>query len=58
MACFVTGPDVAKRLYDDYRRTYAATHGAECSPDRLAYGVGVYVADTEAEARAGAEKLR
>lgn len=58
MACFVTGPDVAGRLYDDYRRVYAATHGTEATPDRLAYGVGVYVADSESAARAGAEKLR
>ncbi|MGI5129862.1 LLM class flavin-dependent oxidoreductase [Pseudonocardia sp. CA-107938] len=58
MACFVTGWDMTKKLYDSYRETYTATNGVECPADRLAYGVQVFVGETEAQARVGAEKLR
>jgi len=59
MACFVTGFDVTKALFDEYRRHYGlANDGAACPPDRLAYGVQVYVADSEEKARAGAMALR
>ena len=59
MACFVTGWDATKLLFGEYRKTWAATHdGAECPDDRLAYGVQVFVADSEAQALAGAEQLR
>ncbi|HCB05112.1 MAG TPA: LLM class flavin-dependent oxidoreductase [Nocardioides sp.] len=59
MAAFVTGPTVARGLFDEYRRVYAESHGGATAPDdRLGYGVQVFVADTEAAAREGALKLR
>jgi alkanesulfonate monooxygenase SsuD/methylene tetrahydromethanopterin reductase-like flavin-dependent oxidoreductase (luciferase family) len=58
MACFVTGADVARTLYDTYRSAYLAAHGREAGPDRLAYGVQVFVADSERQALEGAEVLR
>jgi alkanesulfonate monooxygenase SsuD/methylene tetrahydromethanopterin reductase-like flavin-dependent oxidoreductase (luciferase family) len=58
MACFVTGWDITKALFDSYRKTWVATHGTPCPADRLAYGVQVYVADGEREAQEGASMLR
>jgi alkanesulfonate monooxygenase SsuD/methylene tetrahydromethanopterin reductase-like flavin-dependent oxidoreductase (luciferase family) len=59
MACFVTGFDATRVLFDEYRRHYAlANDGAACPPDRLAYGVQVYVADSEEKARQGAMAMR
>src|SRR5262249_36921751 len=59
MACFVTGYEMTKALYDEYRTSYAAAHGGAPAPDdRLAYGVQVYVADNEQAAREGAMALR
>jgi alkanesulfonate monooxygenase SsuD/methylene tetrahydromethanopterin reductase-like flavin-dependent oxidoreductase (luciferase family) len=58
MASFVTGFEITKTLYDTYRQHYIQTHGTDCPDDRLAYGVQVYVADNETEAREGALMLR
>jgi alkanesulfonate monooxygenase SsuD/methylene tetrahydromethanopterin reductase-like flavin-dependent oxidoreductase (luciferase family) len=59
MACFVTGFEAAKTLYDTYRTSYRETHdGAEADNDRLAYGVQVFVADTAEKAYEGATILR
>ena len=59
MASFVTGHEMTKALYGEYRRHYAAANGgAACPDDRLAYGVQVYVADSEEAAREGAMALR
>jgi alkanesulfonate monooxygenase SsuD/methylene tetrahydromethanopterin reductase-like flavin-dependent oxidoreductase (luciferase family) len=59
MASFVTGYEMTRALYSEYRTHYAAVHGgAACPDDRLAYGVQVYVADSEEAAREGAMMLR
>jgi alkanesulfonate monooxygenase SsuD/methylene tetrahydromethanopterin reductase-like flavin-dependent oxidoreductase (luciferase family) len=58
MACFVTGSEVAKTLYETYRSAYRAAHGREADADRLAYGVQVFVADSEQQALEGAQVLR
>jgi len=52
MACFVTGWDVTKKLYDSYRETYTATNGVECPANRLAYGVQVFVGELAPVGRA------
>lgn len=58
-ACLMTGQAMTKALFDEYRRSYAAAHdGAQAPPERLAYGVQVYVADSERAAREGAVGLR
>jgi alkanesulfonate monooxygenase SsuD/methylene tetrahydromethanopterin reductase-like flavin-dependent oxidoreductase (luciferase family) len=57
-ATFLTGFDTTKRIYDSYRRGWReAGRGHDVPIDRLAYAALVYVGDTEAKARAGAEKL-
>jgi alkanesulfonate monooxygenase SsuD/methylene tetrahydromethanopterin reductase-like flavin-dependent oxidoreductase (luciferase family) len=57
-ATFLTGFDTTKRIYESYRRGWReAGRGQEVPIDRLAYAALVYVGDTEAKARAGAEKL-
>ncbi len=57
-ATFLTGFDTTKRIYDSYRRGWReAGRGQDVPIDRLAYAALVYVGDTEAKARAGAEKL-
>jgi alkanesulfonate monooxygenase SsuD/methylene tetrahydromethanopterin reductase-like flavin-dependent oxidoreductase (luciferase family) len=59
MASFVTGLEMTKALYSEYRTNYAGAHGEVPAPDdRLAYGVQVYVADSEQAAREGAMALR
>ena len=57
-ATFLTGFDTTKRIYNSYRRGWReAGRGQDVPIDRLAYAALVYVGDTEAKARAGAEKL-
>jgi alkanesulfonate monooxygenase SsuD/methylene tetrahydromethanopterin reductase-like flavin-dependent oxidoreductase (luciferase family) len=58
MACFVTGADAARTLYETYRAAYKAAHDREADADRLAYGVQVFVGDSEQEALEGAQVLR
>jgi alkanesulfonate monooxygenase SsuD/methylene tetrahydromethanopterin reductase-like flavin-dependent oxidoreductase (luciferase family) len=57
-ATFLTGFDTTKRIYESYRRGWReAGRGQDVPIDRLAYAALIYVGDTEAKARAGAEKL-
>jgi alkanesulfonate monooxygenase SsuD/methylene tetrahydromethanopterin reductase-like flavin-dependent oxidoreductase (luciferase family) len=56
-ATFLSGYDGTKAIFDAYRASCAA-RGTEAAEDRLAYAALVYVADTEAAALAGAERLR
>jgi alkanesulfonate monooxygenase SsuD/methylene tetrahydromethanopterin reductase-like flavin-dependent oxidoreductase (luciferase family) len=57
-ATFLTGFDTTKRIYEAYRRGWReAGRGQDVPIDRLAYAALVYVSDTEARARAGADKL-
>ena len=57
-ATFLTGFDTTKRIYDGYRKGWReAGRGHDVPIDRLAYAALIYVGDTEARARAGAEKL-
>lgn len=57
-ATFLTGFDTTKRIYDAYRRGWReAGRGQDVPIERLAYAALIYVGDTEAKARAGAEKL-
>lgn len=48
----------AKAFFDAYRAAYAEAHGRPAPRDRLAYIALSVTADTEAEARARAERLR
>jgi alkanesulfonate monooxygenase SsuD/methylene tetrahydromethanopterin reductase-like flavin-dependent oxidoreductase (luciferase family) len=56
-ATMATGYDGAKRIFDAYRETYRATHGAEPAPDRFAFLGFCHVAENETAARAGTEEL-
>jgi alkanesulfonate monooxygenase SsuD/methylene tetrahydromethanopterin reductase-like flavin-dependent oxidoreductase (luciferase family) len=57
-ATFLTGFDETRKIYDNYRRGWRdAGRGNDVPIDRLAYAALVYVGKSEAEARAGAEKL-
>jgi alkanesulfonate monooxygenase SsuD/methylene tetrahydromethanopterin reductase-like flavin-dependent oxidoreductase (luciferase family) len=57
-ATFLTGPDGTRAIYDNYRAGWRdAGRGDEVPINRLAYAALVYVGDTEAAARSGAEKL-
>ena len=57
-ATFLTGYDGTRRVYDAYRRGWReAGRGQDVPIDRLAYAALVYVGESEAEARAGAEKI-
>ena len=57
-ATFLTGFDTTKRIYEAYRRGWReAGRGQDVPIDRLAYAALIYVGETEARARAGAEKL-
>ncbi|MDA0241193.1 MAG: LLM class flavin-dependent oxidoreductase [Proteobacteria bacterium] len=56
-ATMTTGYDRTREIYDAYRKVYRETHGSEAPTDRFAFlGFG-HVADTETEARKGAEAL-
>jgi alkanesulfonate monooxygenase SsuD/methylene tetrahydromethanopterin reductase-like flavin-dependent oxidoreductase (luciferase family) len=57
-ATFLTGYDGTRRVYDAYRRGWReAGRGQDVPVNRLAYAALVYVGDSEAQARAGAEKI-
>jgi alkanesulfonate monooxygenase SsuD/methylene tetrahydromethanopterin reductase-like flavin-dependent oxidoreductase (luciferase family) len=57
-ATFLTGFDTTKRIFEAYRRGWReAGRGQNVPIDRLAYAALIYVGDTEAKAKAGAEKL-
>jgi alkanesulfonate monooxygenase SsuD/methylene tetrahydromethanopterin reductase-like flavin-dependent oxidoreductase (luciferase family) len=57
-ATFLTGFDGTRAVFDAYRKGWReAGRGNEIPLDRLAYAALVYTAPSEAEARAGAEKL-
>ena len=57
-ATFLTGYANTKPVFEGYRRGWReAGRGRDVPIDRLAYAAFVYTADTEAKARAGAEKL-
>lgn len=58
VATVLTGLEGTKQVYASYRKAWqAAGHGNDVPLDRLTYGTFVYTGETEAEARAGAEKL-
>jgi alkanesulfonate monooxygenase SsuD/methylene tetrahydromethanopterin reductase-like flavin-dependent oxidoreductase (luciferase family) len=57
-ATFLTGFKETRKIYESYRAGWReAGRGDKVPIDRLAYASLVYVGKTEAEARAGAEKL-
>lgn len=56
VATFLTGFDVAKKIFDTYRATDSGL-GRETPTDRLAYAALVYVGDNDEEGFAGARKL-
>jgi alkanesulfonate monooxygenase SsuD/methylene tetrahydromethanopterin reductase-like flavin-dependent oxidoreductase (luciferase family) len=57
-ATFLTGFEGTRRIFDAYRQAWRAAGRGDLVPkDRLAYAALVYTGETEAEARAGAEKL-
>lgn len=56
LATFLTGFDVAKKIFDTYRATNSEL-GRETPTDRLAYAALVYAGDTDEEGFAGARKL-
>ena len=57
-ATFLTGFDETRKIFDSYRAGWReAGRGQDIPVNRLAYAALVYVADTEAKAHAGAEKL-
>ncbi len=58
LATFLTGYDRTPGVFNSYRAGYSEFgHGSETPLDRLAYSGLVYVGDTEAEGRAGGQKL-
>jgi alkanesulfonate monooxygenase SsuD/methylene tetrahydromethanopterin reductase-like flavin-dependent oxidoreductase (luciferase family) len=57
-ATFLTGYKDTQAIYDNYRAGWReAGRGHDVPVNRLAYACLLYVGDTEAEARSGAEKL-
>jgi alkanesulfonate monooxygenase SsuD/methylene tetrahydromethanopterin reductase-like flavin-dependent oxidoreductase (luciferase family) len=56
VATFLTGFEIAKRIFETYRDTTTSL-GRETPSDRLAYAALVYTGDTDEEGRAGARKL-
>ena len=57
-ATFLTGFDGTPAIYESYRKGWReAGRGGDVPVNRLAYAALVYTGETEAEARAGAEKL-
>jgi alkanesulfonate monooxygenase SsuD/methylene tetrahydromethanopterin reductase-like flavin-dependent oxidoreductase (luciferase family) len=57
-ATFLTGFDGTRAVFDAYRKGWRDAGRGDTVPlDRLAYAALVYTAPSEAEARAGAEKL-
>jgi len=57
-ATFLTGFGGTPAIYESYRKGWReAGHGPDVPVDRLAYAALVYVGESDAEARSGAEKL-
>ena len=57
-ATFLTGFEGTRSIYESYRKGWReAGRGDEVPINRLAYAALVYTADTEAKAKAGADKL-
>lgn len=56
-AVFLAGYMNVRRIFDGYRDAYLKFHGRPANPDRLAYAALIYVGETPAKARAGAEKI-
>jgi alkanesulfonate monooxygenase SsuD/methylene tetrahydromethanopterin reductase-like flavin-dependent oxidoreductase (luciferase family) len=56
-AVFLAGYPGIRPIFDGYRQGYTARHGTHAPLDRLAYAALIYVADDEAAAKAGGEKL-
>ena len=56
-AVFLAGYPGIRSIFDGYRTGYLARHGKDAPIDRLAYCALIYVADDEAEAKAGGETL-
>jgi alkanesulfonate monooxygenase SsuD/methylene tetrahydromethanopterin reductase-like flavin-dependent oxidoreductase (luciferase family) len=57
-ATFLTGFDATRKVFDGYRKGWReAGRGQDVPIDRLAYAALIYVGESEARAKAGAEKL-
>ena len=56
-AVFLAGYSRIRELFGGYREAYLEMHGEHAPFDRLGYLALIYVGDTEAAAREGAEKL-
>ena len=56
-AVFLAGYPGVRSIFDGYRQGYRTRHGADAPLDRLAYCALVYVADDEAEAKAGGNEV-
>lgn len=56
-AVFLAGYGGIRKIFDAYRAAYLAAHQVAAPLDRLAYCALIYVADTPALAREGAQKL-
>ena len=54
---FLAGYQSIRSIFDGYRAAYETAHAAPAPVDRLAYAALVYVGETSAKARDGAEKL-
>jgi alkanesulfonate monooxygenase SsuD/methylene tetrahydromethanopterin reductase-like flavin-dependent oxidoreductase (luciferase family) len=57
VACFLTGFDGTKLVFDTYRARRAELGLPAPAPDRFAYAALVYTGETDEEGRAGARKL-
>ena len=57
VACFLTGFDGSKRVFDAYRARRAALGLSAAGLDRFAYAALVYTGETDEEGYAGARKL-
>ncbi|MBI09949.1 MAG: LLM class flavin-dependent oxidoreductase [Rhodospirillaceae bacterium] len=56
-AVFLAGYPGVRSIFNGYRQGYRTRHGADAPLDRLAYCALVYVADDEAEAKAGGNEV-
>ena len=56
-AVFLAGYPGVRSIFNGYRQGYRTRHGADAPLDRLAYCAFVYVADDEAEAKAGGNEV-
>ena len=58
VATILNGTDGCKKIFDAYRESYAAAHGADAPRDHLAYLGLVYVGRTHEQAMQGARELQ